>query len=222
MIALPVSSEADVDVMEIAFSGNESSGLHRSNDYVLNIDKSLRKKLVAAYRASVSYSFTGGGVTAKVDAATFQLFLTAISQFYSTYPVNVGSPECTVSKDKKGHVVQYTYKVKLNGEGLTGYTLNAYTTRSSLLVNGKSVEYFMTTELDKIHSIMNSATYNNEPVDTASLNRLLQEQLKRLLDAAKGDNNVPNAAYVDPRIPGSICGSQDPRQRGCKIKVYQM
>ena len=41
------------------------------------------------------------------------------------------------------------YRVTLFGDGLSGYTLNVYTTKSSLLVNGKSVEYFMDKDLEK-------------------------------------------------------------------------
>ena len=63
-----------------------------------------------------------------------------------------------------------------------GYTINLYTTRSSALINGKSADYFMHNELKYIHQIMSNVKFNNQKVDIASMNKILQGQLIALLN----------------------------------------
>jgi hypothetical protein len=43
--------------------------------YSLNIDKSLQKKLESVRRAEIQFKHTGGGITATLDLATFELFI---------------------------------------------------------------------------------------------------------------------------------------------------
>ena len=49
-------------------------GIVHTKQYDLNIEKSLHKKLKCANRKQITYEFTHGGFTAKLDAVTFELF----------------------------------------------------------------------------------------------------------------------------------------------------
>ena len=149
-------------------------------NYTLNIDRTLMKKIKATNRHSIEYKYTDGGITATLDAISFELFKLSLSEYYSKFPASKGVIETHFDKDKKGNVVQVVYKVKLS-EG-QGYTINLYTTRSSALINGKSTDYFMHNELKHIHQIMSNVKFNNQKVDIASMNKILQGQLIALLN----------------------------------------
>ena len=61
---------------------NSNNILSYENNYTLNIEKSLRKKLESMKRPEIVYTKTGGGVTAKLDAVTFELFNHACEVYY--------------------------------------------------------------------------------------------------------------------------------------------
>jgi hypothetical protein len=50
---------------------NSNNILRYENNNTLNIEKSLRKKLESTKRPEIVYTKTGGGVTAKLDAVSF-------------------------------------------------------------------------------------------------------------------------------------------------------
>ena len=152
-------------------------------NYTINIDKTLLKKIKATNRPSVEYKYTDGGITATFDTVSFELFKLSLSEYYTHYPLSKGVVETHFDKDKKNNVVQVIYRVKPS-EGC-GYTINLYTTRSSVLINGKSANLFMHKDLKCIHQIMANAKFNNEKVDIARMNKVLQEQLVALLNAEK-------------------------------------
>ena len=52
--------------------------IYAMNDYQLNLEKVLEKKLIAAKRVkSLNYEYTGGGIVAEADVATYELLKTA-------------------------------------------------------------------------------------------------------------------------------------------------
>jgi hypothetical protein len=53
------------------------------NDYQLNLEKALEKKLIAV--KSLNYEYTGGGIVAEADVATYELLKTAAVYFYQHY-----------------------------------------------------------------------------------------------------------------------------------------
>jgi hypothetical protein len=55
-------------------TSNSDNILRYENNYTLNIEKSLRKKLESTKRPEIVYTKTGGGVTVKLDAVTFVKF----------------------------------------------------------------------------------------------------------------------------------------------------
>jgi hypothetical protein len=50
-------------------------GTRHIKHYALSIEKSLMKKLNSAKRKQISYKFTGGGLTAELDAITLRSLL---------------------------------------------------------------------------------------------------------------------------------------------------
>ena len=45
-----------------------------ARDYSLNIDKALKEKIAACRQVKAEYEVTGGGITGRMDTATFELF----------------------------------------------------------------------------------------------------------------------------------------------------
>jgi hypothetical protein len=63
-------------------TSNSDNILSYENNYTLIIEKSLRKKLESTKRPEIVYTKTGVGVTAKLDAVTFELFNHACEVYY--------------------------------------------------------------------------------------------------------------------------------------------
>ncbi len=127
-----------------------------------------------------------------MDAVSFEMFKFACGKFYNDilsekdlYTVNLDK-----SIDAKGNVVQYTYHVKLNDE--PKYTLNLYTTKCSLLVNGKHTDCFLKEDIPKIHELMTNITIQGRDVNIDELNMLLKNQLQKLLDANNAGGSETN------------------------------
>ena len=54
-----------------------------SNIYMLNAEKSLKKKLESTKRSTIEYSFTSGGICVKLDAVAFELFIYSCDIYFS-------------------------------------------------------------------------------------------------------------------------------------------
>ena len=125
-------------------------------DYSLNINKALKKKIAACKQVKAEYEYTGGGITGRMDTATFELFRTACSKLYREFPPDEG--HCTVIDTDDKHrkaVVQHTFKVsRMIGENSVSYTVNLYPTNNRLLINGKDVDKFMESHLPLLHQMM--------------------------------------------------------------------
>ena len=60
-------------------------------DYLLNIEKSLLKKLEASQRKKhLSYKRTHGGIVGIADTATYELLKNAAVKYYRNYPNSTG------------------------------------------------------------------------------------------------------------------------------------
>ena len=53
-------------------------------NYILNVDKCLKKKLQAAKRQRIENAVKGGGVVATLDGVSFEMFRFACKEFYNT------------------------------------------------------------------------------------------------------------------------------------------
>ena len=93
----------------MAMSKRQNS-THTMKNYQLNLEKSLEKKLIAAKRVkSLTYEYTGGGIVAEADAATYELLKTAAIHFYQSYPDEDGKADITNVTDKtRKNIVQIT------------------------------------------------------------------------------------------------------------------
>ena len=160
---------------------------NRVEDISLNVDRTLLKQLQATKRDTlVEYTTTGGGITGVADAASYELIKNAILHYYENYPGDQGEACINRDVDKKGRVLALVIRV-MNVDSLHVYTLNAYHTRCSFLVNGKQVDKFMNDDLPKIHDLIRTVVLNGKGVNLKSLNQALEFQLKRLLGIEQND-----------------------------------
>jgi hypothetical protein len=83
-------------------------GTRHIKHYALSIEKSLMKKLNSAKRKQISYKFTGGGLTAELDAITFELFIHACEIYFVNSSNNFDSVIKDNSTDRHGSVTQRT------------------------------------------------------------------------------------------------------------------
>ena len=59
-------------------------------DYSLNKDKILEKKIAACRQVTAECECTGGGITGRMDTATFELFRSSCSKLYREFPPEEG------------------------------------------------------------------------------------------------------------------------------------
>jgi hypothetical protein len=82
------------------------------NDYQLNLEKSLE---IAAKRAkSLNYDYTGVGIVAEADVATYELLKTAAVHFYQLYSDKDGKADITkigVNRASLIHTFEPTFVV---------------------------------------------------------------------------------------------------------------
>ena len=128
-----------------------------ATNYTLNIDRALIKKLHKCDEVSVEYEYTNGGISGKLDTATFELLDSACLELYQNFPAEEGFCIFTTTEDRQDEtIVQHTFKVRRTDEtgSTVGYTLNLYLTNNTLLLNGKDFDRFMYMHLPVMHDIM--------------------------------------------------------------------
>ena len=83
-----------------------------NNNYNLNIEKSSKKKLESTKRSEIHYTFTGGGITAELDAVSFELYTFAV-ELYCSNPnaIKLFDFKKVIGKDTGGRKVQYTFQI---------------------------------------------------------------------------------------------------------------
>ena len=86
-------------------TSNSDNILRYENNYTLNIEKSLRKKLESTKRPEIVYT-----KTAKLDAVTLELFNHACEVYYKNTSEILDFKK-TVATDKEGNNVQVTYNI---------------------------------------------------------------------------------------------------------------
>lgn len=83
------------------------------------------------------------------------------------------------AKDKSGNLVQNTYYITSNNTQC--YTINAYLTKCSLLVNGKNTQQFIDRDIPLIHNIMSETKFNGLSLNIEQLNHSLRLKLEKAL-----------------------------------------
>ena len=127
-----------------------------TRDFSLNIDKTLRRKIKGCKQVKGEYECTGGGITGTMDTATFELFRSVCTTFYSGLPPEEGTCKINISQDKeKKAIVKQTYRFRriVDGCGIR-YTINLYSTNNRLLINKKDIDTLMDRHLPLLHEIM--------------------------------------------------------------------
>ncbi|MES9884858.1 MAG: hypothetical protein ABW185_28765 [Sedimenticola sp.] len=175
--------------------------INSTRDYSINIDRVLRRKISTCREVAVDYNYTNGGVRGLMDTATFELFRSACSAFYGNLPDGEGYVQIDSSSDKqKKAEVQLTYKVRRNPSSRFGYTINLYVTNSTLLINGRDIERFMTEHLPIIHEIMWEPIRGGEFQSVMQLNNILAHALSDVLRQLNGETS-PQPTPPRPQTP---------------------
>ena len=168
-------------------------------DYSLNLDRVLKRKIAACHEVEAEYEVTGGGITGRMDTATFELFHSACRELYREFPPEEGSCKIIDTEDKHGQaVVQNTYKVSRTIDGkVVGYTVNLYRTNNRLLINGRDVDKFIDSHLPLLHQMMIRAMSESGFRDVDAVNRMLAEQMQTVLTERRGEGGVPKETAVE-------------------------
>ncbi len=119
--------------------------------YNLNKQKAVCKKLEAADR-SQPYHIQYADMERKqimiyCQTGLYELVRKAMYSYFTGYRNH--KLTCCVSglkESSSGLIVQATYKICHKGSGNTAYTVNMYHTKSSMLVNGRSLPTFLDTD----------------------------------------------------------------------------
>lgn len=151
--------------------------------YNLNVDRSLRKKLEAAKRLDIEVKCTGGGVRLWFSAAAYELVKAASVEYYGGVDERYRY-EATNIKDRQGNIVEYKVKVFAGKTHL--YTFNMYHTKSSCLINGKSVERFMMHDFKNITTMADSYL-QSQGITTLRMNDIIRTQLELYIHGKSND-----------------------------------
>ncbi|CAC5361138.1 unnamed protein product [Mytilus coruscus] len=167
-------------------SANQSKSAYNQS-FVLNLKKSL-KKLDCTNRNEITFNFTKGGITIQLDPISIELFIHACDQFYKNPITKIDSFNKTTMKDRIGNETQHIFRV-FDSPSL-GYTINAYLTKCSLLINGANTNMLLERDLQQLQHIMDNTKINNSCIDIHILNKKLAQTLKKALQTWETPNHV--------------------------------
>ena len=175
------------------------------NNYTLNIEKSLKKKLESTKRTEIEYENTKGGITSKLDAVSFELFIHACEKFYGES--NLHEFTKTTATDRQSNNVQYTFHIKTKDSDPFNYTINAYLTKCSLLINGRNTQHFINNDVIHIHKIMSNTTIQGAKVNVELLNKNLASKLESALESIDHSKSSlePTSAISNPHKAVEKC-----------------
>ena len=188
------------------------------NDYQLNLEKSLEKKLIAAKRVkSLNYKYTGGGIVVEVDVAIYVLHYTgggivvevdvaiyvllktAAVYFYQLYPDKDVKADITNVTDKtRKNIIQVTTRLSDRQSQSGGYTINFYHTTSKKLVNGENVSKFIDEDVSSIQKIITENLKDNRSSDVKAVNEMMKTQLVVLLKIMRKTKQSASSGANEP------------------------
>jgi hypothetical protein len=175
-MALAISDEIKSTMTR---SCNFQAHNYYNNNYSLNIEKSLKKKLECTKRSEIQYIATGGGITVELDAVSFELFTSAV-ELYCRNPN-------AIKLFDFNKVIQKIKEVEIFDAPSLSYTINAYITKFSLLINGKNISKFLERDIEHIHvyEIMCNTTINGAKINAELLNSALCKTLEEAIKSLK-------------------------------------
>ncbi|CAC5384311.1 unnamed protein product [Mytilus coruscus] len=197
---------------------NMSSHQTYENNYTLNIGKSLKKKLESTKVTEITYSKTGGGITGKLDAITFELFLYACETYYKN-SLDILDFSKTTATDNVGNNVQITYSITDTTK--KSFTINAYLTKCTLLINGKNSERFELCDITEIHSIMTDTKISGVKINIEKGNRKLAEQLEEAIATLQSGLGLAHASNSQTGVAQNTNQSEKCHKckRNCRTKA---
>ncbi|CAG2253969.1 unnamed protein product [Mytilus edulis] len=183
-------------------SSKNSDATAYNQSYVLNLKKSLKKKLDCTNRNEITYNFTKGGITIQLDPISFELFIHACDQYYKNPVTKLDSFNKTTMKDRIGNETQHIFRV-FDSPSL-GYTINAYLTKCSLLINGGNTNMLLERDLQQLQHIMDNTKINNSCIDIHILNKKLAQTLKKALQTWQLPNHVTNDRETQSNVSTTV------------------
>ncbi|VDI34595.1 Hypothetical predicted protein [Mytilus galloprovincialis] len=202
-------------------SSKNSDATAYNQSYVLNLKKSLKKKLDCTNRNEITYNFTKGGITIQLDPISFELFIHACDQYYKNPVTKLDSFNKTTMKDRIGNETQHIFRV-FDSPSL-GYTINAYLTKCSLLINGGNTNMLLERDLQQLQHIMDNTKINNSCIDIHILNKKLAHTLKQALQTWPVPNHVTNDRETPSNVSTTV-GTEEKCyvcKRNCKTRAVQ-
>ncbi|CAG2216627.1 unnamed protein product [Mytilus edulis] len=176
------------------------------------------KKLESTKVTEITYSKTGGGITGKFDAITFELFLYACEIYYKNSQ-DILDFSKTAATDNVGNNVQITYSITDTSK--KSFTINAYITKCTLLINGKNSKRFELCDITKIHSIMSDTKISGVKINIEKGNRKLAEQLEEAIATLQSGLGLANTSNSQTGVVQNI--NQGERchkcNRNCRTKA---
>jgi len=170
------------------------------NDYQLSLEKSLEKKLIAEKRVkSLHYEYTGGGIVAEADVATYELLKTTEVYFYQRYPDKDIKADITNVTDKtRKNIIQVTTRLSDRQSQSGGYTINFYHTTSKMLINGKNVSKFIDEDVSSMQKIITENLKDNRSSDVKAVNEMMKTLLEVLLEIMRKTKQSASSGANEP------------------------
>ncbi len=174
-------------------------------NFHLNKQKAINKKLDSADRSkpfSVQYAdCEGKQIVIYCQAGLYELVRKAMHVYFTAHKSHKLATDITVHKEKSsGLVVQTVYKLTHKGSGAGAYTVNLYHTKSSMLINGRSMPTFLDADWPGICKIIRDAGATHHSVINENLKKGLRELSATILDKSTSskprkltDSNMQNA-----------------------------
>jgi len=156
--------------------GGNGNAEHRREDrqYVLNEDRSMKKKLKSTEFEPITIQETKGGTRFLLNTGTYEILKNATRKYFFDNTQNYTYTYIPVN-DKKSNEVELKFKV---ADGKTHlYTLNMYNTTSSCLINGKNPQHFFNTDLPNILELMESTLVLNDET-LSGINQKMKQQIQ--------------------------------------------
>lgn len=187
------------------------------DDYDLNIDKLMKKKLQATKRPQhISYELSNGNVVFTADAVSFELTIIALAQLYKKYPIENGTVNLNETFDVSGdNLTRQVYRIsKTDG---SSYTLNVYPTTCRLMLNGKNAKTFLETDMPQVHKIVEYWCEVNS-IDLKTFNELLAQSLSDFLAKQETSDSVSSTRSNSSLKPVSDSATEKDNETciGCK------
>ena len=189
-------------------ANSENANSETVQNFQLNKDRALQKKLESASRNKNEAWDTGGGYRVLFTAGAYEVFKHAAISYYTGSVFSEKSTDTVDVRNKlDGNKLSIESIITIKNKENHKCVLSLYHTKSSILVNGKNMQRFIRVDWPAIEVAMKSArTSTGDPVDM----NLMNHQLKAaILSVSNSGGNHVNNRHSD-KAPGLGC--HNPRE----------